>query len=72
MIPELSHFIVQKMEAFKEVIKGTEFTEPWEPLDDYSDRYSPLSHKPKRTKRSIQRRVTLQFEFGLPSPPWMS
>jgi hypothetical protein len=23
-------------------------------------------------RRSIQRRVTLQFEFGLPSPPWMS
>ena len=25
-----------------------------------------------RTRRSIQRRVTLQFEFGLPSPPWMT
>jgi predicted nucleotidyltransferase len=35
VIPELSDFIVQKMEAFKEVVKGTEFTEPWESLDDY-------------------------------------
>ena len=26
----------------------------------------------KRTRRSIQRRATLLFEFGLPSPPWMS
>ena len=24
------------------------------------------------TRRSIQRRVTLQFEFWLPFPPWMS
>jgi predicted nucleotidyltransferase len=35
VIPELSNFIIQKMETFKEVVKGTEFTEPWEPLDDY-------------------------------------
>ena len=35
VIPELSNFIVQKMETFKEIVKGTEFTEPWEPLDDY-------------------------------------
>jgi hypothetical protein len=26
----------------------------------------------RRTRRSIQRRATSFFEFGLPSPPWMS
>ena len=33
----------------------------------------PQSHeKNRRTRRSIQRRATSFFEFGLPSPPWMS
>lgn len=35
VIPMLSGFIVQKMETIQEVVKGTEFTRPWEPLDDY-------------------------------------
>ena len=35
VIPELSEFIVQKMQTFQDVVKGTEFTKPWGPLDDY-------------------------------------
>jgi len=35
--------------------------------DYFTDTYTK-----RPTKRSIQRRVTIQFEFGLPSPPWMS
>ena len=31
-----------------------------------------LNSLKRNARRSIQRRVTLQFEFGLPSPPWMS
>src|SRR5690606_29620391 len=34
-IPELSAFIVEKMESFGEAVEGTEFAKPWEPLDDY-------------------------------------
>ena len=39
-------------------------------------RHQPIYHSAAQrlssTRRSIQRRVTLLFEFGLPSPPWMS
>jgi predicted nucleotidyltransferase len=35
VIPELSEFIIRKMETFQEAVKGTEFTKPWQPLDDY-------------------------------------
>lgn len=35
VIPELSTFIVQKMKGFKELVEGTEFNRPWEPLDRY-------------------------------------
>jgi len=35
VIPELSRFIIEKMETFQEVVKGTEFTKEWEPIDNY-------------------------------------
>ena len=35
VIPELAEYISQRMETFQEVVQGTEFTKPWEPLDDY-------------------------------------
>jgi hypothetical protein len=35
---------------------------------------TPFTSRPcwAHTRRSIQRRATSFFEFGLPSPPWMS
>jgi hypothetical protein len=38
----------------------------------YCDVFAPIRENQKRTRRSIQRRVTLLFEFELPSPPWMA
>ncbi len=35
VIPELAEYINHRMETFQEVVQGTEFTKPWEPLDDY-------------------------------------
>ncbi len=35
VIPELSAFILEKMECFKGVKKNTEITTPWLPLDNY-------------------------------------
>jgi hypothetical protein len=34
--------------------------------------WMPMAGRLRSRRRSIQRRATLQFEFGLPSPPWMS
>lgn len=34
-IPELSQYILEKMQTFEDVVKGTTFTKPWEPLDAY-------------------------------------
>lgn len=35
VIPELSDFIVGKMDEFRKIVKGTEFLREWEPLDAY-------------------------------------
>ena len=35
VIPELSEYIISKMESYTEVVKGTEFIREWEPLDQY-------------------------------------
>ncbi|MFV0415957.1 MAG: DNA polymerase beta superfamily protein [Chthoniobacterales bacterium] len=35
VIPELSQFIIEKMDSFKEAVKGAKFRKPFEPLNDY-------------------------------------